>query len=277
MMENDIEITEIKDKQFSLFPGMEVDRLTVLWNKGPSQEFAIDDETIKINTNCILFISEFYMELNAEITNLNILSFDKTFLSPINSMNHVGEYLMLFYGSHAVNGVPKITLRENEIEMFNSIWDNMVEETMNSKNPISAALLRNSFSRFLLMSQQIHMETEFDIPIDFKDLKIIREFQYLVNNNFKELTKVSDYAKILMISPKKISEIFGCCYNKKASELIADRRNLFAKRQLSFTNELVKNIAYDLNFSDSQTFSHFFKKQNGITPDEYRKSNSVSI
>ncbi|WP_394801065.1 helix-turn-helix domain-containing protein [Niabella ginsengisoli] len=55
--------------------------------------------------------------------------------------------------------------------------------------------------------------------------------------------------------------------------MIADRRNLFAKRQLMHTDELIKNIAYDLNFSDPQAFSHFFKRQNGITPDEFRNKN----
>ena len=115
------------------------------------------------------------------------------------------------------------------------------------------------------------METKFDVAIDIKDLRVVRQFQHLVNTNFKELTKVSEYAEILKISPKKISELFGCCYDRKASELIADRRNLYAKRQLIYSDELIKNIAYDLNFSDSQTFSHFFKKQNGLSPDEFRQ------
>lgn len=149
-------------------------------------------------------------------------------------------------------------------------------EITNINNPISEALTRNSFQRFLLLSQKNHAVTEFDIPIDFKDLRLIREFQYLVNTNFKDLMKVSDYASILKISPKKIAEVFGCCYNKKASELIADRRNLYAKRQLMHTDELIKNIAYELNFSDSQAFSHFFKKQNKMTPDEFR-TNSKTV
>ena len=158
------------------------------------------------------------------------------------------------------------------MEEIQEIWSKLQQEYTNINNPVYEALLRNSFIRILLIIQKVHMETEFDIPLDFKDLKRIREFQYLVNQNFKELTKVSDYAKIMDISSKKISEIFGCCYDKKASELISDRRNLYAKRQLRYTNELIKNIAYDLNFSDSQSFSHFFKKHNEITPEEYRNS-----
>lgn len=191
----------------------------------------------------------------------------------IDSLVNTGEYLMIFYGMHSVSHLPKITLKEEEVTILENIWQDIQSEIRNIKNPVSEALVRNSFQRFLLLSERNHAVNGFDISLDFKDLRLIREFQYLVNTNFRDLTKVADYAGILKVSPKKISEVFGCCYSKKASELIADRRNLYAKRQLMHTDELIKNIAYDLNFSDSQTFSHFFKKQNGITPEAFRSKN----
>lgn len=265
-----IKLTDKLWAPFKFMPEDAVDVLTILWNVGELTNIQVDGRPVPIGNNCILFVSEFYMELGAATGTFRVIEFHKTFLNPIDSLANTGEYLMIFYGLHAVNHLPKITLGDNEITLFNDIWQNLLLEERNISNPISEALVRNSFQRFLLLSQKNHASTEFDIPIDFKDLRLIREFQYLVNTNFKELTKVSDYAGILKVSPKKISEVFGGCYSRKASELIADRRNLYAKRQLMHTDELVKNIAYDLNFSDSQTFSHFFKKQNGITPEEFR-------
>ncbi|QDH78562.1 helix-turn-helix domain-containing protein [Echinicola soli] len=258
---------------FSFMPNNLDEELSILWNVGEITNVKLDGYDIEIGTNCILFVSEFYMNLQATTGTFRFIKFNKTFINPVETMANTGEYLMIFYGLHALNHLPKILIREEELPMFEQIWQNFLAEAKNINNPISEALLRNSFQRFLLISQKKHAETELDIPIDFKDLKLIREFQYLVNANFKELKKVSDYASILKVSPKKISEIFGCCYSKKASELIASRRNLFAKRQLIHTDELIKNIAYDLNFSDSQAFSHFFKRQNGITPDEFRSKN----
>jgi len=268
---DDITIEEVKNVNISLYPDLDKEKLTLIWNTGGKNEVVVDNNPIQINTNCILFISEFHMKIDMSLSSARIIKFKKTLLSPTDTLKHVGEYLMLFYGAHSINSIPKITLRNTEVETFDRIWLDLKGEALNIKNPVSEALLRNSFSRLLLLSEKSHMETAFDIPMDFKELKKIREFQYLVNQNFKELTKVSDYAKLLDVSVKKISELFGCCYDKKASELIADRRNLYAKRQLIFTTQLIKNIAYDLNFSDSQTFSHFFKKQNGVTPDDYRK------
>lgn len=266
-----IEIKETQNENIALFPGKNDNELTLVWNTGSSKKITVDNRKLEINTNCILFISQFYMKIELDLVSARIITFNKDFLSPISSLNTVGEFLALFYGAHSISNIPKITLRDHEIETFETSWETLMGEQSNINNPITEALLRNSVSRILLLSQKNHLETEFDIPIDFRDLKRVREFQYLVNNHFKELTKVSGYAQIMKISAKSISEIFKSCYDKKASELIADRRNLYARRQLKFTDELVKNITYDLNFSDSQTFSHFFKKQNRMTPEEFRK------
>lgn len=270
-----IKITDKLQAPFSLMPDDSEQELQIMWSIEDEANVKLDGYEISLGKNCILFVSEFYMKLEAVSGTFHVIKFNKTFINPIDSMANIGEYLMIFYGLHSVNHLPKIALRKEEAIVFKQIWQNLLSEVNNINNPISEALVRNSFQRFLLLSQKNHAETEFDIPIDFKDLRLIREFQYLVNANFKELTKVSDYASILKVSPKKISQVFGCCYSKKASELIADRRNLYAKRQLMHTDELVKNIAYDLNFSDSQTFSHFFKKQNKMSPEEFRSKTRV--
>jgi AraC-like DNA-binding protein len=37
-----------------------------------------------------------------------------------------------------------------------------------------------------------------------------------------------------------------------------------------FTNAPIHEIAYDLSFSDPSHFTRFFRKQTGITPQEFR-------
>lgn len=264
-------LKEFKKETLLIFPDKQDDVLNVLWNTGAECELTIDNDGIVIHKNCVLFIPEFYMRIEGNFESARLFRFHKTFLNPVNTLNNVGDFLMLFYGLQPLSHIRKISLRDDEFETFDAIWKDMRGEYFNIKNPISQALVRNQLQRLLLLGQKIHMQSNVDIPIDFKDLKIIREFQYLVNHHFKEFARVADYANLLKISPKKIAELFGCCFKKKASELISGRRNVFAKRQLIHTSEPIKSIAYDLNFSDSQTFSHFFKRQNGISPDQFRK------
>jgi len=271
-----IKIIDQLHAPFSLIPGDFDEELTIMWNIGEPVSVRLDDHSIEIDKNCIFFISEFYMNLEANASTFRMIRFSKTFINPFDFLANSGEYLMIFHGLHYINHLPKILLKENELDVFEEIWRNLLLEIKNLRNPISEALIRNSFERFLLISHKNHFETEFNIPINSKEFRLIRAFQYLVKVHFKTMTKVSDYANILDVSPKKISQVFGNSYTKKASQLIADQRNLYAKQQLIHTDDLVKNIAYDLNFSDPQAFSHFFKKQNGLAPEEYRIKSCIS-
>lgn len=55
------------------------------------------------------------------------------------------------------------------------------------------------------------------------------------------------------------------------------RRIASAKSSLETTNVPLKNIAYGCGFSSSNYFSYAFRRENGITPREYRKLHNDSI
>ena len=256
-------------------PDEMVDSLCILWNKGKAIEVCIDENAFQLGTDCIIFISEFHMEVRADFEKVRMIHFDKAFLGIDRSLNQAGDYLLVFYGYHFLDHVPKISLSRTQVVAFDQIWDQMIAEMPGLSDPLAEQLIRNSFQRLMLLSQKVHNETEFDLPIDYMNLRVIREFQYLVETHFMEITRVSDYADILKVSPKKIAELFNKYYNRKPSELIAHRRNLEAQKQLIHSSELIKNIAYDLNFSDTQSFTHFFTKMNGLSPQHFRDKHTL--
>jgi AraC-like DNA-binding protein len=45
---------------------------------------------------------------------------------------------------------------------------------------------------------------------------------------------------------------------------------LEARRQLYYTDRTIKEIAYETGFEDIQSFSRFFKGQEGVSPKEYK-------
>jgi AraC-like DNA-binding protein len=56
-----------------------------------------------------------------------------------------------------------------------------------------------------------------------------------------------------------------------AGEVIRNRTLLEAKRLLTNPRLNISEIAFNLNFSDNSYFTKFFKKIEGITPEEFRK------
>ncbi len=265
---------DLKDQSIHLMPDSKIDCLYVIWNKHAQAEIEIDGKIYPLEENCILFISEFHMEVKAHFHHARVIHFDKTFLGIDTSLNQAGDYLLVFYGYHFLNSVPKIKLSKDQTTEFEQLWALIVKELPLGSNSFSKPLVQNSFQRLMLLSQKIHVSSEFDLHVDYMDLRVIREFQYLVETNFKQLTKVSEYAQVMRVAPKRISELFSKHYHRKPSDLITHRRNVYAKKQLMHTRELIKNIAYELNFSDSQSFSHFFKKHNEETPEQFRTQHS---
>ncbi len=100
----------------------------------------------------------------------------------------------------------------------------------------------------------------------------IRKFNLLVEANFKSEHSVGFYAGQLCKSPKTLSNLFAIFNQKSPSHLIQERITIEAKRLLSYTDQSIKHITFDLGFEDVSHFSNFFKKNSGVSPSDFRNS-----
>jgi len=103
---------------------------------------------------------------------------------------------------------------------------------------------------------------------------IFRNYQQLVDRNFKHLKLPKEYAEMLYITPNHLNAICKDYVGMQAGEVIRNRILLESKRLLINKNLNINEIATELNFSDNSYFSKFFKKLSGQTPEEFRKLNS---
>ena len=102
------------------------------------------------------------------------------------------------------------------------------------------------------------------------DKLLLKNFQAKINECFRELHEVSDYASRLHISAGHLSEVVKIQSGKPAIKHIHDRLVLEARRLLFHTNHSLKDISFDLGFSDASYFNRFFKRETGVTPADYR-------
>jgi len=106
-------------------------------------------------------------------------------------------------------------------------------------------------------------------------LTLLRGFRRLIDAHYRSIHLPKEYADLLYVTPNHLNALCQDLLGRTAGELIRDRLLLEAKRLLTNAKMTVTEIAYDLNFSDNAYFSRFFKKNTGVTPEEFRKQFSI--
>lgn len=107
--------------------------------------------------------------------------------------------------------------------------------------------------------------------LENRRLNLVTRFQMLLDQHLEDPKTVSEYSRILAVTPTHLSRSAKEITGKTAGELIADRVLLEAKRKLVFTNLSISEICYALRFSSPAYFSRFFTKLTNDSPTAYRK------
>ena len=100
---------------------------------------------------------------------------------------------------------------------------------------------------------------------------VFRNFEKLIEQNFTTKRLPKEYVEILFVTPNHLNALCNQLIGKSAGDIIRNRVLLEAKRLLVNSNQNISEIAWQLKFEDNSYFSKFFKKNEGITPDEFRK------
>lgn len=103
-------------------------------------------------------------------------------------------------------------------------------------------------------------------------MQLLKSFQHLIDKHFRTIKLPKEYAEFLYVTPNHLNALCQDLLGKTAGDLIRDRVLLEAKRLLTNADLTVTEVAYDLNFQDNSYFNRFFKKNVGVTPDDFRKN-----
>ncbi len=240
--------------------------LSVIWNIGDRAEFFIDNQKITLNKNCIIFITEFHKITKFNFEKLNVIQFNRDFHCVEKHDEDIGCKGLLFFGS---SSIPKIILPKNSIQYFNTMWDMLYME-IEEFDTYTLEMLKSLLTRFLILCTRIYKKENFTKENTELGIGIIREFNFLVEKNFKHLTQVKDYARLLNKTPKSLANLFKMYIDKSPIQIINERRLIEAKRLLLYSDQQIKNISDTLQFNDVQAFSNFFKKNTGFSPNEFK-------
>ena len=103
------------------------------------------------------------------------------------------------------------------------------------------------------------------------NLTLLKNFRQLIETHYTSSRLPKEYAEMLYITPNHLNALCNDLLGIPAGEVIRNRVVLEAKRLLVNPQLGITEVANHLNFADNSYFTKFFKKQAGITPEEFRK------
>ncbi len=108
---------------------------------------------------------------------------------------------------------------------------------------------------------------------DKKEDLVKKACTYIEENYSNEDISLNMVAKYVGVSPNHFSTMFAQNMNKTFVEYLTDVRMEHAKILLRTTNMRTSDIAFEVGYHDSHYFSSLFKKNQNMTPREYRAAN----
>lgn len=99
----------------------------------------------------------------------------------------------------------------------------------------------------------------------------IQKFQNILVRECPRLRKVHQYASALNMTPQNLNFICRKQSGISARDWISKQVMLEAKRYLLHTSNTIKEVAQLLLFTDTSHFVKYFRKNEGVTPQQFRK------
>lgn len=141
----------------------------------------------------------------------------------------------------------------------------MIDECAGMNEPVVFNAYLQAFLRYLVRSGSGR-------KLSFGSAAVrLNKLFSLVNTYYKKERKVSFYASRVGLSSKRLNEILKETTGVTLTEILHYSLIIQAKREIGEGEKNLKEIAFELGFSEQAYFSRFFKKHTGQTPQEFRR------
>lgn len=170
----------------------------------------------------------------------------------------------------AVIDVPE-QLRNKVINLF----EELIDENESAKQ-MSPDLIKSIMLQLFIHIARIGKNLQ-QSGVPTYNYTLLKNFQKLIEKNYIRIKLPKDYAELLYITPNHLNALCNDVLGISAGDVIRNRVILEAKRLLINRDMTVLEIANHLHFSDNSYFTKFFKKKEGITPEEFRKKSNNHV
>lgn len=183
------------------------------------------------------------------------------------------DMTFLKYNIFGADSLPYHQIDEEDALKLDNIIKNMSEEIGESGCIGHKDYLR-SLVKMLIIRIERGCRTQENrvLSLSKTSHKTFLMFRQELEKNYRTLHSVKDYAQLLGISTKTLTNYVNECSPLKPLEIINSRVIIEAKRMLRYSNLLIKEIGYKLGFEDPSYFVKFFKRETGMLPIDFREN-----
>lgn len=146
-----------------------------------------------------------------------------------------------------------------------------LEEKRAGRESVETARKQMREVRQLFSEEKAKQMLSYEGVEEKNDQELIRRIKAYIKEHIKEDLTGASIAETFHYSPAYLSKIFKQHGKEKLSAYIMEQKLQEAKRMLLETDRSVQDIAAELGYLSPQAFARAFRRELGITPQEYRR------
>lgn len=244
---------------------------TVIWSKNSSGNHIIDYKEYVMQENEIYFVmpGQVHQVLHNDTPKGMVILFTCSFMQK-NYINH--NFISNLGLFNEIDQSPPIKIDNNAASVLENITS-LMYTAFKSEEEFRFDTIGAYLKLFLIECNKFAPGLNSDNTQSIQSSKsILRKFKEALEDNYNKIHKVNEYADLLSISPDYLNSVVKSGIGKTAKELVQQRIALEAKRFGLHSELSTKEISYNLGFDEPSHFSRFFKKTEGISFAEFRKT-----
>jgi AraC family transcriptional activator of pobA len=253
------------------------DFYTIYWIKRGKLVHTIDTVTHEVKKNTLFFLApgQVHKMTFSEKVEGYMIAFQDAFMCLKDQAQVSGINSGLFFNNQFSS---IITLNVEQEKDFEALVALMKKE-LALREPDYETAVHGLLRYFLVLASRIKGDSVTFTPEQHvaHNSSVFLKFKNLIEEKYKSLKNVSDYADLLHIKPVLLNEISKQLSGITAGEHIRNRVILEAQRYLYNTDLSAKEIAYELGFEDPHYFSRFFKKYTNQSPSEFKELSRTGV
>ncbi|MBF4483468.1 helix-turn-helix transcriptional regulator [Flavobacterium sp. CSZ] len=157
-------------------------------------------------------------------------------------------------------------------EQLHILMDLIEKVQLENTNPYIQKSIHSLLHALLsLIAGEIVAAAAIDKTKENRSIIIKESFINLTKEHFKTWKQPAQYASALSISVAHLNDTVKSLTGSPVSVHIQEASIMEAKRLLYFTDNSVKEIAYEVGYDEAVYFGKLFKKVTSLTPLEFRK------